>query len=310
MSYDHLDMETRVYLLYCDIGNYRHWVKESINFEKFFSNFDKLKIALEELTHIKYEYYSPTPNEELDDLVINEQKYIQQFLTRSWINIVSTANKLKTEKGKTNKIKTFFDSLEPYKGRFSEDTLNLVEKARNEQPDYSLKPTSKVEKDKLFLINTEKTLDLQNSVMDNIATSNENYAWFYQNNYLLPQIFKSEIEFDVIYDITRLMLSGFDYKKASRFLRVKYGIDTKTATQLYITACNIANSHSSILHYLKSDYKQYVVITHSNPCPVCQKYSKKIFNYSDAKIGVNYPPFCQYNCSTTGVYIEGVTEIE
>lgn len=34
--YNDLDTNNRVYLLYCDIGNYRHWVKESTNAEKFF----------------------------------------------------------------------------------------------------------------------------------------------------------------------------------------------------------------------------------------------------------------------------------
>lgn len=28
--YENLDTSNRVYLIFCDIGNYRHWIKESM----------------------------------------------------------------------------------------------------------------------------------------------------------------------------------------------------------------------------------------------------------------------------------------
>lgn len=302
--YNDLDTNNKVYLLYCDIGNYRHWVKESVNAEKFFNNLDSLKSALNELTYIDYSYYEPTPEKELSDLRNNEQKIIQDFLSRYWVKVVSEAAQLKTDKGKDKKIKSFFDSLEPYKDRFSEETLNLLTKAQKEQPDYTLKRQSKAEKDKLFLAKTEKLLDMQNDIMYNIEQSNGIFAWFYQNNYLLSRIMREEIDFDIIYDIIRLMLSGIDHKKASRYLRSKFEIDTKYAAQLYITACGIVNSHRSVLHYQHLGYEQYFIITNGAPCPICEKLKNRVFNFSDAKIGVNYPPFCKHNCSTTEIYIE------
>ena len=121
--------------LYCDIGNYRHWGKRKRKRWKFFNNLDSLKSALNELTYIDYSYYEPTPEKELSDLRNNEQKIIQDFLSRYWVKVVSEAAQLKTDKGKDKKIKSFFDSLEPYKDRFSEETLNLLTKAQKEQPD-------------------------------------------------------------------------------------------------------------------------------------------------------------------------------
>lgn len=302
--YENLNISDRVYLIYCDIGNYRHWVKESTNPEKFFENFDKLKAVLDELTYIDYSYFDPTPDKELSELCKNEQKYIQEFLKRFWVKTVSEAVKLKTDKGKANKIKTFFDSLKPYKERFSKETLQIIAKAESEQLDYTLKKISKAEKDDLFKVKTEKILDEQNNIMDTIETSAGNTAWFYQHNYLLSKIMHEEIDFDIVYDITRLMLSGFDYKKASRFLRIKYGFNTEFAIQLYITACGIVSSHRNILHYQKSDYKQYFISTHGAPCEKCQEHRGKIYNIKGAKIGVNFPPFCSHGCSTALLYID------
>ena len=114
--YNNLDNNNRAYLIYCDIANYRHWVKESTTAEKFFSNYDKLKSALDELAFIMLILLYPfLPEQELDELCRNEQAYYQKFLLRSWIKTVSDASKLKTDKGKANKIKSFFNSIEPYK---------------------------------------------------------------------------------------------------------------------------------------------------------------------------------------------------
>jgi hypothetical protein len=77
--YNDTNINNRVYLIYCDIGNYRHWVKESTTPEKFFSNFDKLINALKELATINYEFLNPTPSSELNELQENEQKYYQDF---------------------------------------------------------------------------------------------------------------------------------------------------------------------------------------------------------------------------------------
>lgn len=69
--YDNLDINNRVYLIFCDVSSYRHWVNESINAEKFFTNLDKLKTALAELCVIDYPYDSPSPSEQLEEIIQN-----------------------------------------------------------------------------------------------------------------------------------------------------------------------------------------------------------------------------------------------
>lgn len=302
--YENLDADNRVYLIYCDIGNYRHWIKESVSADKFFNNLDLLKSALKELTLIDYNYNVPTPEKELSDLCKKEQEIIRNFLARYWIKTVSEATKLKTVNGKSKKIKSFFDSLKLYEERFSEETLCLLEKAKCERPDYTLKKQSKAEKDKLFLVETEKLLDNQDNVMDKTEQNAEDFAWFFQNNYLLSRAFRKDIDSDIVYDIARLMLIKFNYKKAARFLRIKIKIDTTFATQLYITACSILESHKDIARYQQLGLDKYFIINNSSACPICQKLNGKIYSFSEAQIGTNYPPFCGHNCSTIGLYRE------
>lgn len=309
--YNDLSTDNRVYLIYCDIGNYRHWVNESTTAEKFFSNFDKLKSALNELTCLDYSYYEPTPDKELEMLCKNEQKYIQDFLSRSWGKTVSEAAKLKTDKGRINKIKSFFDSLEPYKERFSKDTLQMLNQAKSEQPDYSLNRNSKSEKDRLFLIETEKILDLQNNIMNNIEHRQGHYAWFYQNSYLLERLVQKEIDNDIIYDLTRLMLA--QTKNTDRYISLKYHVSRPLAKKICLTASRLVNEHRRITEFKgKAEtlgYKKYFITTHGTPCEICQAHRGKIYNIKDAKIGVNFPPFCSHGCSTALLYLDGITEI-
>lgn len=313
--YDDLDNDNRVYLINCDIGNYRHWVKESTTAEKFFNNFDKLKVALNELSYIDHGYYGSTPDKELDDLCKNEQKYIQDFLSRGWLKTISDAAKIKTEKGRKNKIALFFDSLEPYKNRFAKETNELIERAKKEQPDYTLKRTSKSEKDLLFLRQTEKVLNNQDEIMSNIEHSSGNCAWFYKNSYLLNSLINEYIDIEIIYDITRLLLSDFNYQKASRYLHLKYNLNRKYLEKIYLASKRIVWSRRDFVA-LKNRYKndpqfsnKYIISTHSTPCEKCQAHRGKIYNIKDAKIGVNFPPFCIHGCSSADFYIEGVSTL-
>jgi len=294
--YEHLDTENRVYLIFCDIGNFRHWVNESTNPNAFFSNLDKLKSALTELCDIDYNYDSPTPTEQLTDIINNEQQIIQNFLSRSWINIVSEAKKLKTEKGRKNKIEKFFNELAQYSDYFSNETKSLIEKAKGEMPDYSLNKTTKAEKDLLFLSSTEKIIEVHNQIIDNISQSNGSYSWFYNNRLSFEDIIGNTIPLDTFTDIIKLMLSSYNYKKAARFLRIKYGFSTQYGIEVYVAACMMIHSHTRIIE-LSRTFDYYSIGTHSSPCPVCKAKSGNTYKFSEAEIGTTYPPFCRHNCS-------------
>lgn len=294
--YNNLDTNNRVYLIFCDVSNYRHWVNESVKAEKFFDNLNKLRSALTELCSIDYDYKSPTPTEQLSELIEDEQKLIQNFLARSWVSVVSEANILKTEKGKKNKIDKYFKELAQYSDRFSIETKLLIEKAKNEATVYNLNKTTKGEKDLLFLNSTEKSLASNNQIIENLPNSNGNYSWLYSNKLLFEKIIGNVIPADVFIDIIKLLLSSYNYKKAARFIRIKYKFSTQYAIEIYVTANRMLHSRTRIIE-LSKIFGFYSIGVHSSPCPICKANAGKVFKFTEAEIGTNYPPFCRHNCS-------------
>lgn len=295
--YDDRTVKERVFLIYCDIGGYRHWVKEALTAESFFSNYDKLIAALTELTGIDYEYYAPKPADELKDLVDNEQKYCLDFLARSWVNTVAEAAKLKTDKGRAKRIQTFFSSLEPFTPRLSQEALQLIEKAKTEQPDYTLTKPSRSDRDEQFLLNTSIELDKQNTAYLNAANSSEHIAFFINNSYLLSNILKEDIDQDVIFDVSRMLLAGYENRKSVRYLKLKYSFSNNHAEKIFLTASRIVYNYRRMQELKMLGYDEYTISTNGIPCEKCQAMSGKIYSFKEAQIGKNFPPLCPYGCS-------------
>lgn len=300
--YDDRTVKERVFLIYCDIGGYRRWVKEALTAESFFSNYDKLIAALTELTGIDYEYYAPKPADELKDLVDNEQKYCLDFLARSWVNTVAEAAKLKTDKGRTKRIQSFFDSIEPFMCRLSQQALQLIEKAKTEQPDYTLTKPSKSERDEQFLIKTENELSQQNAAYLNAAHCSDHISYFINNSHLLSSILKEDIGQDVIFDVSRMMLAGYDNRKAARYIGLKYGYSNNSANKVVLTASRIVYNYRRMQELKMLGYDEYTISTNGIPCEKCQAMSGKVYSFDDAQIGVNFPPLCPYGCSVPQIH--------
>lgn len=295
--YDNLNTKDRVYLIYCDMGAYRRWVKQALTAESFFSNYDKLVSALKELTTIEYDYYDPKPADELKELIDNEQQYYLDFLSRSWVNIVAEAAKLKTDRGRTKKIQTFFDSIEPFRCRLSQEALQLIEKAKTEQPDFTLTKPSRSDRDEQFLLNTSIELDKQNTAYLNAANSSEHIAFFINNSYLLSNILKEDIDQDVIFDVSRMLLAGYENRKSVRYLKLKYSFSNNHAEKIFLTASRIVYNYRRMQELKMLGYDEYTISTNGIPCEKCQAMGGKVYPFKDAQIGKNFPPLCPYGCS-------------
>lgn len=294
--YNNLDTNNRVYLIFCDISTYRHWVNESAKADVFFSNLDKLKSSLTELSEINCYYRSPTPMEQLEEIIRDEQKIIQNFLSRAWISVVSDVKKLKTDKARRAKISKFFDSLTPYHSRFSNKTLKMINEAKESTPDYTLTKTTKAEKDLFFLCSTEKALAIHDSIIDAFPYSQGNYAWFYNNRTIFFDIIGNDIPDCVLIDIIKLSLSDYNYNNAARFIKLKYHFNREYAISIYVAANSMIHNKGRIKE-LEQMCEYYKISTHSSPCPICKKKSGSIYSFSEAIIGKNYPPFCRHGCS-------------
>lgn len=294
--YNNLDTNNRVYLIFCDISIYRRWVNESICAESFFSNLEKLKSSLAELSEIDFPYDSPVPSKQLEEIIQNEQKLIQDFLSRSWISAISETKKLKTEKGKEKRISRFFDEISIYEDKFSKETLKMIEEAKSSVPDFNLFKNKKSENDLLFLNATQKNLAEHISNIDNLINTNNTFSWLYNNKLSYYKIIGNDLPDDAFIDIIKLLLLKYDYKKASRFLRIKYNFETQYGIEIYVTANTMLHSKTRIKE-LSRIFDYYSITTHSSPCPICEANAGKVFEFTEAEIGINYPPLCRHNCS-------------
>lgn len=295
--YDDLEISTRVYLIYCDIGNHRHWVNDSVVPNKFFDNYDKLCSALKELSEIEYDYYEPTPAQELMELKDNEQELIRKFLTRAWVKTISEARSLKTDKGRDNKIKKFFKEIEPYEERFGEQTLLIIEKAKKSSLDLSFTKQSKEEKDLIFLTELDHFLEqFSDSILDGYIP--DDLLYIYNHGSLISELMGFEVSPEIIFDIIGLRLANYDQKKSARYIGIKYKIEKKTSVEIILTASSIARSYNEIVSRSQNNAdSKYVISTHSEPCDICKRYKDRSYLLKDAKIGYNYPPLCSHGCS-------------
>lgn len=317
--YNDLSPDNRVYLIYCDIGNYRHWVKDSINAEKFFCNFDKLIVALKELTTIDYEFLEPTPLFELRELQENEQKYYQAFLAKSWAKTLYEMAKLKTESGKKNKANKFRLSLKPYENRFSNETLYMLENSdfSNVDIDYANKHLCKTDKDQYFIFQTDNKIKnlTEHDLLYSSGCNKDDYIFYINNSHLLTRLIGHFVDDGIFKDLCKLYFIYQDYNKIERYLTIKYNIEDWFAKLLSLSPSRIMCAHRDYRelqyqykHYPEYDNK-YFISTHNAPCEKCQEHRGKIYNIRDAKIGVNFPPFCSHGCSKAFIYIKGITEI-
>ena len=75
---------------------------------------------------------NPSPSDIKEKHISDYPQNINEMLERMWNSYEAQAAVLKTDRGKRNRIKSFFDVLSLYAEHFSPDNLNFIEKKRVE----------------------------------------------------------------------------------------------------------------------------------------------------------------------------------
>ena len=133
-KYSEHGIDEAVYLLYCDYGNAYQWMLDAAKPESYFANYKKSIQILEALCQYlgKYRFELPSPDQQLDTLKSNYVENTNRFIERYWNNNLAAAQKLKTEKGKANRINKFFDSLlMEYRQYLFEDNISFIDRFRD-----------------------------------------------------------------------------------------------------------------------------------------------------------------------------------
>ena len=94
--------------------------------------FSRLALLIDKADNLrKYEkhlkFKGTLPSEAYGQLWEDHQECIHQFLVRYFSDTFDKAEKMKTEKGKFNKYKSFFDSLQPYYDQMNAYNIDYIE---------------------------------------------------------------------------------------------------------------------------------------------------------------------------------------
>lgn len=108
-------------------------VNHTVNPDVFFSRLEFIKERLNYLIALQpyVKYKGKTPSHELSKINNMEQGQIKLFLTRYFDNTTEKANGMKTDKGKKNKYKKFYDSLQKYYSNMNQENIAFVESKKH-----------------------------------------------------------------------------------------------------------------------------------------------------------------------------------
>jgi hypothetical protein len=71
------------------------------------------------------------PSETLKDIKLNKIKIFNQAIQRAYEDMLNKTSKLKTQKGRENRIRSFFMQLTAYKDMFEPDNMKFIEKLKS-----------------------------------------------------------------------------------------------------------------------------------------------------------------------------------
>lgn len=108
-------------------------VNHTVNPDVFFSRLELIKERLNYLIALQpyIKFKGKTPSHELSKIKNMEQEQIKLFLTRYFENTIEKANDMKTEKGKKNKYKKFYDSLQKYYSYMNQENTAFIESKKS-----------------------------------------------------------------------------------------------------------------------------------------------------------------------------------
>lgn len=119
-----------LYLLYCDYSTSDRWIHDAIKPDVFFTNYIKAIQLLE--TIVEREQKPQKPKQQLHSLKFNYTHNVNLFVSRYYNAILEESNKLKTEKGKQNRLQKFFDTLlNEYSSYLLNENIAFINSYRN-----------------------------------------------------------------------------------------------------------------------------------------------------------------------------------
>lgn len=101
------------------------------------------------------------------------------------------------------------------------------------------------------------------------------------------------------------IIRGDSYKKMSQIIQHRTGVGAYDAKRLITTESAFVLNQANKQAFMDAGILRYEItaVMDSKTSPTCKNLDKEQFDFKDAKVGVNYPPFHSF-CRTTTIPIE------
>lgn len=285
--------ENAVYLLFCDYAGAEKWIRDSAKPESYFNNYIK---ALQILTEIcKHNVHPipghPLPKSQLKELKKNYEQNTNRFIHRYWKSTLSSADKLKTDKGKQNKINKFFEDMSnKYSIYLTTENLKLVDSLKsNNQSEVLLEkiPVSCGDYDVSTLENIRAIPCKNSDVMFLLQKAATNHKANGDLDLAVECLLKSnQISDSLSYD--EMHLTEKQYLRVIKYAELlnkdfsKQIEDNarKTHPEMFpdITLTKECERFKQQIKTLHNFNQNYVQLSTSNGCNLCKKYNNKIYS--------------------------------
>lgn len=106
-------------------------------------------------------------------------------------------------------------------------------------------------------------------------------------------------------EIRDAIIRGDDYKQMSKIIQNRLGVGANDAYRLVVTESAFVMNQANKQAFVDAGIKKYQItaVMDRRTSPTCRSLNGETFEFANAKVGVNYPPFHPF-CRTTVVPIE------
>lgn len=106
-------------------------------------------------------------------------------------------------------------------------------------------------------------------------------------------------------EIRDAIIRGDDYKQMSKIIQNRLGVGANDAYRLVVTESAFVMNQANKQAFMDAGIKKYQItaVMDRRTSPTCRSLNGETFEFANAKVGVNYPPFHPF-CRTTVVPIE------
>ena len=328
-KYSESSIDNAVYLLYCDFSSCEKWIKDAIKPNIYFTNYQKALYILQELNRYtgKYPFRKPTPLQQINDLCSAYTANTNSFIQRYWQSNLNSAQKLKTEKGRNNRIQQFFDTLfSKYRNYLLKDNIDFINQLRNSATNAESKKITVTYKNyditsvrgiqSIPVTDIEAMRALQKCATDHKRNNNIELAiaCLRKSNEISDRLQGNNLlekEYLRVLSYIKLLKNPVLLQEEETAIKRKHPEfwDKRISNRI--------NIQESITQNIKSGVN-LVTVQGDSTCPICATYQNKVF--SIGRRSLKYPPlpdeviYQTHSCTKHHMYLtsffEGITTLK